>query len=70
MIVCQCEVVTDRQVVGAITEGAETLGQLCRLTRAGTGCGRCVPTLKALMCEACPLAVTHEPEREIARATR
>jgi NAD(P)H-nitrite reductase large subunit len=55
MIVCSCEVVTDRDVAVSVAAGAGTLAQVCRDTSAGRSCGRCVPTLKALLCQHCPL---------------
>lgn len=56
MIVCHCAVVSDREVREAIDAGAGTLAEVCRTTTAGTTCGRCVATVKALLCQHCPLA--------------
>lgn len=49
MIVCQCHVVTDRDVDAAFSDGARTLGQVCRSTGAGQDCGSCVFSIKALV---------------------
>ena len=49
MIVCQCEVVSDRDVVAAAEAGARTLSAVCRATGAGTGCGTCVFSLKRVL---------------------
>ncbi|MDO5629691.1 MAG: (2Fe-2S)-binding protein [Mobilicoccus sp.] len=42
MIVCQCEVVSHHAIHVAVDEGAATLAQVCRSTKAGTDCGGCV----------------------------
>ncbi|MGI9016048.1 MAG: (2Fe-2S)-binding protein [Euzebya sp.] len=57
MYVCQCEAVTDRQIRGAVAEGCTTLRSVAALTGAGTGCGGCIPTLRALVCGSCPSRV-------------
>jgi bacterioferritin-associated ferredoxin len=51
MIFCHCRVVTDRAVADAIGEGAGTVAQLSRATGAGQDCGRCVFSLKRLLCQ-------------------
>lgn len=42
MIVCQCRVVSDRDITEALEAGATTLGRVCRATGAGSDCGGCV----------------------------
>ncbi len=51
MYVCHCAVVTDRDVMESLANGARCLAQVCRDTSAGRGCGRCVETLKSLVCQ-------------------
>jgi bacterioferritin-associated ferredoxin len=51
MIVCHCEVVSDREVLENIDGGARTLAQVCGATGAGRNCGGCVFSLKRLLCE-------------------
>ena len=51
MIVCQCAVVSDRTIHAALTEGARTLGAVCRETGAAQDCGSCIFTVKALVCQ-------------------
>ena len=51
MIVCHCQVVSDRAVAAAIADGARTLAEVCRATGAGQDCGSCVFSLKRLVCE-------------------
>jgi len=51
VIVCQCAVVSCRDVHAAVDSGARTVAQVCNATGAGRGCGSCVFTLKRLVCE-------------------
>jgi bacterioferritin-associated ferredoxin len=41
MIVCVCKGVSDRDVARAITDGATSIADVTRCTRAGSGCGSC-----------------------------
>jgi bacterioferritin-associated ferredoxin len=50
VIVCQCKVVTDRQVDEAIADGARSVSAVCRATGAARDCGTCIFTVKALVC--------------------
>ena len=52
MIVCQCRVVSDRDVEAAVTSGARTVSSVCRSTGAAQECGSCIFTVKALVCQA------------------
>ena len=52
MIICQCAVVSDRDLVAAIAAGARTTGAACRATTAGQSCGACLPTVRALVWQA------------------
>ncbi|WP_132208298.1 (2Fe-2S)-binding protein [Kribbella steppae] len=51
MIVCHCEVVSDREVLESIEDGASTVAQVCGATGAGRNCGGCVFSLKRLLCQ-------------------
>jgi bacterioferritin-associated ferredoxin len=51
VIVCQCRVVTDRDVDAALSDGARSVGAVCRSTGAAQDCGSCIFTVKALVCE-------------------
>ena len=51
MIICHCKVVNDAAIRAAVDSGAATLAQVCRDTGAGTDCGGCVFTVKAIVCE-------------------
>jgi bacterioferritin-associated ferredoxin len=50
VIVCQCKVVTDRQVEEAIADGARSVSAVCRATGAARDCGSCIFTVKSLVC--------------------
>jgi nitrite reductase (NADH) large subunit len=50
--VCSCHAVTKAAVNGAISEGCADVPALKSCTKAGTGCGSCVPMLKQLLAEA------------------
>ena len=41
MYVCLCEAVSDHQIREAIENGASSVGEVMRCTRAGTRCGSC-----------------------------
>ncbi len=49
-IVCSCESVTKAGICTAVSEsGCETIDAIKKCTKAGTGCGGCVPMVKDLM---------------------
>jgi nitrite reductase (NADH) large subunit len=49
-LICSCEAVTKGMICGSVTEGGcETVDAIKKCTKAGTGCGGCVPMLKDLM---------------------
>ncbi len=48
--VCSCENICKSQITTSISSGkAENLGDLKKLSKAGTGCGACLPMVKDLM---------------------
>jgi nitrite reductase (NADH) large subunit len=49
--VCSCHAVTKDQILGAIAGGCTDVPSVKACTRAGTGCGSCVPLLKQLLAE-------------------
>ena len=49
MIVCQCRVVSDRDVHAAVATGARTVGAVCRTTGAAQECGTCIFSVKNLL---------------------
>jgi nitrite reductase (NADH) large subunit len=50
--ICSCYAVTKDAILGAIADGCCDVGAVKECTRAGTGCGSCVPLLKKLLAEA------------------
>ena len=54
MILCLCEAVTDRTIRGAVRRGASSVREVAACTGAGTGCGRCVCDIRALLRERGP----------------
>lgn len=46
---CNCNRVSRDQVLEAITAGAQTVEQVGRRTRAGTGCGSCVSSIEQIL---------------------
>ncbi|HUS22320.1 MAG TPA: (2Fe-2S)-binding protein [Aeromicrobium sp.] len=51
MIVCQCKVVSDRQIDEALSAGARSVSAVCRATGAARDCGTCIFTVKAMVCK-------------------
>ncbi|RCV54842.1 nitrite reductase large subunit NirB [Marinitenerispora sediminis] len=49
--VCSCHAVTKGAITAAIAEGAADVPALKTCTKAGTGCGSCLPMLKSLLAE-------------------
>jgi nitrite reductase (NADH) large subunit len=49
-LICSCESVTKAGICNAVTDaGCESVDAIKKCTKAGTGCGGCVPMLKDLM---------------------
>jgi nitrite reductase (NADH) large subunit len=49
-LICSCEAVTKGMICSSVTEaGCETIDAIKKCTKAGTGCGGCVPMVKDLM---------------------
>jgi nitrite reductase (NADH) large subunit len=65
-LICSCENVCSSNILAAISSGADTVGCIKEQTRAGTGCGGCVPDLEnalltaigatAVICEHLPVS--------------
>jgi bacterioferritin-associated ferredoxin len=49
MIVCHCQVVSDKTIRAEIESGACTVGELVRRCGAGSCCGGCRPAIGALL---------------------
>jgi nitrite reductase (NADH) large subunit len=48
-VICSCQAVPKGAILAAIADGADSVPAVKGCTRAGTGCGSCVPTLKQLL---------------------
>ncbi|GAB3878523.1 (2Fe-2S)-binding protein [Terrabacter terrigena] len=51
MIICQCAVVSDDDVVRAVDAGASNLAYVCQMTGAGQDCGSCVFSVRRVICQ-------------------
>jgi bacterioferritin-associated ferredoxin len=49
MIVCHCEVVSDRRIRAEVEAGARTIDEIGEGCGAGTRCGSCRPTIGVLL---------------------
>ena len=80
MWVCHCKGVTDRQIRTAIEAGARTPVEIGTYSRAGTGCGGCLPEVCRLLddhltslayyaaCGDCPLRYENNGSEELLSA--
>lgn len=48
-LICSCESISKGAICNAVSEGCETVDAIKKCTKAGTGCGGCLPMLKDLM---------------------
>jgi nitrite reductase (NADH) large subunit len=48
-LICSCESVTKSAICQAVCDGAENVEAIKKCTKAGTGCGGCVPMVKDLV---------------------
>jgi bacterioferritin-associated ferredoxin len=51
MIICQCRVVTDREIRAAISCGAADVCAVAAVCQAGVRCGGCLPAVRDLLAE-------------------
>ncbi len=68
MYVCHCAVVTDRDVLESIANGARCVADVARSTGSGRTCGNCISSLRDLVSQHCP--VMAERELGVESATR
>jgi bacterioferritin-associated ferredoxin len=54
MIVCHCEVVSDRRIRTAVDDGARCVDDVGRHCLAGTNCGSCRNTIATLLATLLP----------------
>lgn len=60
MLVCHCHRVTDDRVESVLSAGADGLRGVVRATRAGSGCGGCLPALRELCAPRPTVCALHE----------
>lgn len=48
---CHCRTVPTETVIQSIKQNCHTVKEISRNTKAGTGCGTCVPNIKVLLSE-------------------
>ncbi|CAA9345037.1 MAG: Nitrite reductase [NAD(P)H] large subunit [uncultured Frankineae bacterium] len=48
MLVCHCHRVNDARIDQVLSAGADGVRGVVRATRAGTGCGGCLPQLREI----------------------
>ena len=48
-VICSCEAVTKGEICGHVIDGAVSIEEIKKCTKAGTGCGGCVPMVKDLV---------------------
>jgi bacterioferritin-associated ferredoxin len=68
MYVCHCAVVTDRDVIESVANGARCVRDVALQTGAGRVCGGCISTVRELVCQTC--TATAENGRLVARTAR
>ena len=59
MYVCHCNVVTDRDILESIANGARCVADVARETGAGRTCGGCISSLR----DSCASIARSEPTR-------
>ncbi|MBC7458440.1 MAG: (2Fe-2S)-binding protein [Bdellovibrionaceae bacterium] len=48
---CHCRTVPTETVIQSIKQNCRTVKEISRATKAGTGCGTCIPQLRILLSE-------------------
>lgn len=48
-MVCACHQVTENEIMAAVESGADTVAAVGHCSKAGTGCGSCIPEIKRVM---------------------
>ena len=51
MLVCHCHRVNDARIDQVLAAGASGVAGVVRATRAGSGCGGCIPLLRQICAE-------------------
>lgn len=56
-MICACHQVTEYDIIQAVEAGADTVTAVGGCSKAGTGCGSCIPEIKRVMAS-CDIAIT------------
>jgi bacterioferritin-associated ferredoxin len=62
VLVCHCHRVNDARVDQVLAAGAEGVPGVVRATRAGTGCGGCIPLLRELCASGAAACEVHRED--------
>nr|SHN99786.1 Hypothetical nitrate reductase large subunit [Moritella viscosa] len=54
---CACHQVTENDIIKAVESGADSVEAVGGCSKAGTGCGSCIPEIKRVMAS-CEIAIT------------
>jgi nitrite reductase (NADH) large subunit len=66
VLVCHCHRVNDARIDQVLSAGADGLRGVVRATRAGSGCGGCIPMLRDLCAGRASSCAVHEDEAALA----
>ncbi|BBE19556.1 hypothetical protein AQPE_3742 [Aquipluma nitroreducens] len=55
--------VTEKEIVAALTKGARSTSEIQKMTRAGTSCGRCLPWIDSIVADF--IANLDDPQQRI-----
>ena len=61
--VCNCNGVSKSKIVSAVDAGCRSLKAVCDATKAGTGCGSCIPQVQAVLELAADGLVAEDPSK-------
>lgn len=50
-IICLCNLVYEKEIINTLKKGAKSTKDIQNLTRAGTGCGRCLVVIDSIVDE-------------------
>lgn len=48
-LICICNMVTEKEILATLQKGARSTVDIQKMTHAGTSCGRCLPSIDAVV---------------------
>lgn len=62
MYICNCNGITEKEILGAVDLGCSTLGDLQRDLGVATCCAKCLPDASRLLrsCAGCPMSASSQ----------